>query len=327
MWADEDWRLLSQGAQHLYLLLLSHPTLNYAGVAEWRPRRLAAMTAGKTVDDISKDAAELSAKLFVVVDEDTEEVLVRSFIKHDGLLKQPRLVVSMTNAFAAIASSRIRQVVAFEVQKLRERQPELKAWEVTQVQTVLAFSGKSAEELAPALTQRFDPDVTLTFTPNAAQGLAEHTSTATSTKSKRLSSSEVADATPRPDVLRLLDLLDAEITRNGGKAPSRSRKNIDAARLLIDRDGHTVEQIENAIRWCQSDEFWRSNILSMSKLREKYEQLRLAAKRKTGGEQSPRTSQQPPAISVDEARLRREAAAERARLAVPDFMRGEARGA
>ena len=44
----------------------------------------------------------------------------------------------------------------------------------------------------------------------------------------------------------------------------------------------TPEQIEAAIRWCQADEFWRSNILSASKLREKYDQLRLAAARQPG---------------------------------------------
>ena len=98
------------------------------------------------------------------------------------------------------------------------------------------------------------------------------------------SSSEVADAPTRPDVLHLLDLLDSEIITNGGKVPSRSKKNQSAARLLIDRDGRTVEQVEAAIHWSQSDEFWRANILSMSKLREKYDQLRLAATR-NGGKQ------------------------------------------
>ncbi|MGF3055639.1 hypothetical protein ACQUSW_03695 [Microbacterium sp. YY-01] len=91
--------------------------------------------------------------------------------------------------------------------------------------------------------------------------------------------SEVADAPLRDDVVALLDLLDEEIIRNGGKAPARSKKNIDAARLLLDRDGKTVEQVSAAIRWCQADEFWRSNILSMSKLRQQYDRLRLQASR------------------------------------------------
>ena len=84
----------------------------------------------------------------------------------------------------------------------------------------------------------------------------------------------------RPDVERLLDLLDTELTKNGvKKLPKRNKTNRDAMRLLLDRDGRTEEQIANAIRWCQSDEFWRGNILSASKLREKYETLRAQATR------------------------------------------------
>lgn len=108
-----------------------------------------------------------------------------------------------------------------------------------------------------------------------------------STEQKKNISSEVAIATARPEVIHLLDLLDSEIVANGGKPPTRSKKNIDAARLLLDRDGLSVAQVEAAIRWCQADEFWRSNILSMSKLRDKYEQLRLAAQRqRPSGRQS-----------------------------------------
>lgn len=99
-------------------------------------------------------------------------------------------------------------------------------------------------------------------------------------KQEKPSSSEVAGATLRHDVVFLLDLLDEEIRKNGGKVPTRSKKNTDATRLMIDRDNITVDDIAGAIRWCQADEFWRSNILSMSKLREKYQQLRLAAQRK-----------------------------------------------
>lgn len=97
-----------------------------------------------------------------------------------------------------------------------------------------------------------------------------------------LSSSEVADATPRHDVEELLDLLDSEIEANGGRKPTRTKKNRDAIRLMLDRDKIPAEHIAGAIRWCQADEFWRGNILSASKLREKYETLRAqAARRRT----------------------------------------------
>lgn len=83
----------------------------------------------------------------------------------------------------------------------------------------------------------------------------------------------------RRDVEHILNVLDREIARNGSTVPNRSKKNLDAARLLIDKDGRTVDQIVRAIQWAQGNEFWRSNILSMSKLREKYDQLRLQAQR------------------------------------------------
>src|SRR5690606_15062696 len=80
------------------------------------------------------------------------------------------------------------------------------------------------------------------------------------------------DAT-RPDVEELLDHLDARIVGNGSKAPARTKRARDAMRLLLDKDGRTVEQIHHAIDWCQDDTFWRANILSAPKLREKYDQL------------------------------------------------------
>ncbi|PRI11907.1 hypothetical protein B4915_02185 [Leucobacter massiliensis] len=98
-------------------------------------------------------------------------------------------------------------------------------------------------------------------------------------KGEEGNTSEVADAT-RPDVERLLDLLDEELQKNGVKRlPKRNKANRDAMRLLLDRDGRSEEQVANAIRWAQSNEFWRSNILSASKLREKYETLRAQAAR------------------------------------------------
>lgn len=88
-------------------------------------------------------------------------------------------------------------------------------------------------------------------------------------------SSEIADAIPgRDDVTGLLDLLDTCLEQNGFKKPSRTKKNTDAARLLIDKDGYSREQVAWMIRWATNHEFWRTNILSMSKLREKFDQLK-----------------------------------------------------
>jgi len=90
----------------------------------------------------------------------------------------------------------------------------------------------------------------------------------------------------RPDVEKLCQHLADRMVGNGCKRPTITTKWRDAARLLLDRDGRTVEQVTRAIDWCQDDEFLKSNIHSMPKLREKYDQLRQAAQR-TNGRASP----------------------------------------
>jgi predicted phage replisome organizer len=47
-------------------------------------------------------------------------------------------------------------------------------------------------------------------------------------------------------------------------------KSID---LMIRVDKRTPQEIEKMIQWCQRDFFWRQNILSTDKLRQKYDQL------------------------------------------------------
>ena len=129
IWADSDWRALSESAQRLYLLLLTHPTLTYAGVADWRTNRLSMMSADGSVEKLEAAAAELEDRKFIVVDEGTEEVLIRSFVKHDGLLKSPNLAAALAREYANVYSPRLREVIAFEVQKLHRREPELKGWD------------------------------------------------------------------------------------------------------------------------------------------------------------------------------------------------------
>lgn len=132
IWSDDDWRDLSPGAQHLYFVLLTQPTLTYAGVADWRPARLRALAGSWGHDEFERAAAELARGLYIVVDGDTEEVLIRSFVKHDGLMKQPNMAVSMVRAYEATASRAIRGVFIHELNRLRETAPELGGWKSCQ---------------------------------------------------------------------------------------------------------------------------------------------------------------------------------------------------
>lgn len=53
-------------------------------------------------------------------------------------------------------------------------------------------------------------------------------------------------------------------------------------RLLVEADGYSAAEVEAVIRWCQTDDFWKSNILSAGKLREQFTRLRMQAE-KGGG--------------------------------------------
>jgi hypothetical protein len=124
---------------------------------------------------------------------------------------------------------------------------------------------------------------------NAHGGISERSRTAHARKGKERKGTgkgkepEVADKSAdavndRPDVARLCAHLADRIESNGSKRPAVTAKWRDSARLLLDKDGRTEAQVVWLIDWCQADEFWHSNILSMPKLREKFDQLLLKAR-------------------------------------------------
>lgn len=128
IWADDNWRDLTSYGQWLYLHLLTSPNLSFAGVVDWRPARIAAHTAELSGVDVETFAGELEAGEYVVIDRRSEEVLIRSFVKHDGLMKSPNMAKALVKDHAAIGSSILRAVVVDQLARLRERQPGLKGW-------------------------------------------------------------------------------------------------------------------------------------------------------------------------------------------------------
>jgi len=84
---------------------------------------------------------------------------------------------------------------------------------------------------------------------------------------------------PRDDVERICQNLANRVEANGSKRPTITKRWLDAARLMLDSDKRTEDDIHAAIDWCQRDEFWRANVQSLPKLREKFDQMRLQAQR------------------------------------------------
>jgi hypothetical protein len=91
-----------------------------------------------------------------------------------------------------------------------------------------------------------------------------------------------ADAAPsREDVEELCNHLHRRVIENGSRV-NITGKWRDAARLLLDRDERAPAEIHALIDWCQDSEFWRANVQSMPKFREKYDSLRLQAQQRGG---------------------------------------------
>ena len=90
----------------------------------------------------------------------------------------------------------------------------------------------------------------------------------------------------RDDVAAILDHLDQRIAANGARIPTRSKANVDAARLLLDADGQPSAEVHDVIDWATRDDFWAPNILSAKKLRAKFDQLKMQRQRKNGRRQS-----------------------------------------
>lgn len=128
VWGDDDFRALPCDSQLLYFTLVTLPNLSYCGVTDWRPKKLAALAPDWTPRRVEDAARELWERLYVVLDEDTEEVLVRSFIRNDGLMKQPRMAVSMVAAYRAVGSRMLQGVIVHELQRLHDEFPDLNGW-------------------------------------------------------------------------------------------------------------------------------------------------------------------------------------------------------
>jgi len=138
IWQDDDWRDLSFPARYLYFTLLTSPSLSHAGVADWRPKRISALN-GMSVEEIEAAGTELVDRLYLVIDESTDEALIRSFIRNDGLMKQPKMAVAMATAHSAAASKGIRGVIVHELQRLQEDFPDLHGWSTEKAKEVLAL--------------------------------------------------------------------------------------------------------------------------------------------------------------------------------------------
>jgi len=287
IWNDDDFRSLTIHAQFLYLQLLSSATLNYSGVADWRPVRIAALSEDASKTAVELAATELAGKSFVVIDDETEEVLIRSFLKHDGLLHKPNVTKAMVSSFSKIASPTLRGVIVWELSKLYERHPEWKGFDVEGVHGILSRTPVDPFELVSNGSGKGLSKGSVKGSENNPSLLTTN-SLLLATDSTHLATSEPA---VRDDVKAICDHLIALMESNGDKAPAVGSKWHDQARLMFDKDGRQLDSAMRLLSWALNDPFWKANIRSIPTFREKYDQLRHQANAKQQSAQGTRGTQ------------------------------------
>ena len=104
-----DFTDLPLACQGLYWMLLSQPDVSMCGVLPYLPGRWASMCGSADIDR-ALELLEQSGR--IVVDTATSEVLIRTFVKWDGVLRSPKTRNGMWSAWHSILSDNLRIIVA-----------------------------------------------------------------------------------------------------------------------------------------------------------------------------------------------------------------------
>jgi len=274
IWGDSDWRQLSFGAQWLYNYVLTHGTLNAVGVADWRPARAQGVAAGLTRPILNAFVRELTDAFFLVLDEHTEEVLVRSFFRHDGILTNPNMLATIKRDFAAVSSPLLLGVIAHEANRLRTEYPagitkKFNPWDRSELTTLLKSSqidarthalSRPAEDMPPTLFEEDTPSGTPSDTPSPrGSGRGSGTTTATSTSTKEPLSSALA--------------ADGGVLIPDDWSPNQKHRD-KAKSLNLDVDRESARFIEHANRTVRRLKNWNAGFTNWLKQQAMYAQQR-----------------------------------------------------
>ena len=110
------------------MLVLTQPDVNYCGVTTLSMHRWACLAADSAPRRVRKAIGELETARFIATDAATEELLIRSFVRNDGLLASPNICINVVRTFPSILSARLRLVFLIELHRLNQAEQE-PGWE------------------------------------------------------------------------------------------------------------------------------------------------------------------------------------------------------
>lgn len=108
---DEDWRALTLPQKAVFDMMLTHPKLSLCGALDLKYGSLCGYAPELDVDALSGILDALVDARFIAVDWDTDEAVIRTFVRHDGVLQNQNLGRGMWSAWVAVESPTLRQFV------------------------------------------------------------------------------------------------------------------------------------------------------------------------------------------------------------------------
>lgn len=146
IWNDRDFRDLTRDAQHMYFTLTSQPALSYCGVMDWWPGRLAQLAKDSDEATVYAAVKELLDGRFVLLDAETSELLIRTYVRHDKVLERVNMGKACGRALERVVSLELRDAVIQELARLYKDDKTLlgfqgiKALYPTEYQTVTSMA-------------------------------------------------------------------------------------------------------------------------------------------------------------------------------------------
>ena len=127
MWTDEDFCAQPLFDKTFYNVLLAQPAMNPAGLQPISFRRWRkALRDGDTMPSevqLMEALVRMEVRRYVFTDDDTGELLVRSFMRRDEVDKQPTLMLSALRCAGHVESPKLAAVLAEEFERIATPTP------------------------------------------------------------------------------------------------------------------------------------------------------------------------------------------------------------
>ena len=114
-WGDPDFRALTSEAQGLYQQLISQPDMSMAGVITTAPPRWAGQSSNGTAKKVQTGLRELEQRRFIISDPDTQETLVRSYVRNDLMWRSPKSMIGIDSSVRSVLSVKLKTEIAAEL--------------------------------------------------------------------------------------------------------------------------------------------------------------------------------------------------------------------